>query len=182
MSHRHAVLGVDFGSTTAKAVLATDRGEILGRATMPQTVDRGPDGIAEQDPDGWWRDLRALVGEVTAANAEIAGIAISGQLPTLVLCDDSGRPLAPAMLYADRRSDACIERARELSGQRLNGDELLPKLLWLAEVAPERVRAADRLFNLADWLTHRLTGERALDVRTAMRSGLFDPETMAWRA
>jgi xylulokinase len=54
--------------------------------------------------------------------------------------------------------------------------------MWLAANGPDRLREAQRLFNLTDWLTHRLTGERALDVRTAMRSGLFDPGSMAWRA
>jgi xylulokinase len=181
MSQRSAVLGVDFGSTTAKATLVAADGRVLGRATRPQRVDRAPDGTAEQSPDGWWRDLRALVREVATSDAAIAGIGISGHLPTLVLADESGTPLAPAMLYADRRADAFIERARELSGQRLNGDELLPKLLWLAANRPDRLWATQRLFNLADWLTHRLTGERAVDVRTAMRSGLFDPGSMAWR-
>ena len=112
---------------------------------------------------------------------EIAGVAISGHLPTLLLTDLRGRPMAPAMLYADRRADAFIERASELSGQRLSGDEILPKLLWLAESEPRRLRSARRLFNLHDYLGWRLTGERGLDHRTAMRSGLFDAVAMDWR-
>jgi xylulokinase len=179
-------LGVDFGTTFAKAVLATDRGELVARASVPQRVDRGPGGMAEQDPDAWWRDLRALIGQtLLAASAgrdlALAGVAISGHLPTLVLTDDGGRPLAPAMLYADRRADGFIERSCELSGQRLSGDELLPKLLWLAAHEPARLRDARMLFNLQDFLVHRMTGERALDHRTAMRSGLFDPVAMDWR-
>jgi xylulokinase len=183
MAGERAVLGVDFGSTTAKAVLATQDGEILGRGSIAQHVDRGPDGRAEQDSTTWWADLGALIRLVgaDAATADLAGIAISGHLPTLVLADESGRPLAPAMLYADRRADALIERANALSGQRLSGDELLPKLLWLAANDPGRLRDARRLFNLHDFLVHRLTGARALDVRTAMRSGLFDPSTMDWQ-
>ncbi len=179
------VLGVDFGTSFAKAVLATEHGEIIARASVPQRVDRGPGGVAEQDPEAWWRDLRILIretlGETSAGrNLALAGIAMSGHLPTLVLADETGRPLAPAMLYADRRADAFIERACELSGQRLSGDEILPKLLWLAEHEPDRLRAARRLFNLQDHLGFRMTGERALDHRTAMRSGLFDPVALDW--
>ena len=116
-----------------------------------------------------------------APDADLAGLAISGHLPTLVLVDADGELLGPAMLYADRRADAFIELARELSGQPLGGDELLPKLLWLAEHDPERLRRARRLHNLTDYLVHRLTGVRALDHRTAMRSALFDPVAMDWR-
>lgn len=186
MTTERVVLGIDFGTTFAKAVLATEHGEIVGRASVPQRVNRGPGGAAEQEPDDWWRDLRALVGQTLHAprpdrDLALAGIAISGHLPALVLADDAGRPLAPAMLYADRRADAFIERACELSGQRLGGDELLPKLLWLATNDPARLRTARRLFNLQDYLVHRITGARALDHRTAMRSGLFDPAAMDWR-
>jgi len=182
------VLGVDFGTTFAKAVLATEGGEILARASVAQRVDRGPGGAAEQDPGTWWADLRTLIGQVMSGSGAgpdrgvtLAGLAISGHLPTLVLTDEAGVPQAPAMLYADRRGDGFIERARDLSGQSLGGDELLPKLLWLAATHPARMRDARRLFNLNDYLAHRLTGERGLDHRTAMRSGLFDPVAMDWR-
>ena len=186
MTTTRVVLGVDFGTTFAKAVLATEHGEIVARASVPQRVNRGPGGAAEQDPETWWRDLRTLIRQTLAVprpdrDLALAGIGISGHLPTLILADDAGRPLAPAMLYADRRADAFIERAREVSGQRLGGDEILPKLLWLAANEPDRLRAARRLFNLQDWLGFRMTGERALDHRTAMRSGLFDPVAMDWR-
>lgn len=180
------VLGVDFGSTTAKAILAGEGGELIAASSVPQQVRRGPHGEAEQDPEGWWLDLRTLVrttlGEASARrDVELAGLAISGHLPTLVLVDADGRPLGPAMLYADRRADPFIAQARELSGQRLGGDELLPKLLWLAARDPGRLRATRQLHNLYDYLVHRLTGERALDHRTAMRSALFDPIAMDWR-
>jgi len=186
MTMDRVVLGVDFGTTFAKAVLATEHGQIVARASIAQRVDRGPGGMAEQDPGAWWRDLRILVQQTMGANRPdrdlaLAGIAISGHLPTLVLADGAGRPLAPAMLYADRRADAFIERACELSGQRLGGDEILPKLLWLAAFEPSRLRAARMLFNLNDDLVYRITGERGLDHRTAMRSGLFDPVAMDWR-
>jgi xylulokinase len=186
MTTDRVVLGVDFGTSFAKAILATEDGAIVARASVPQRVDRAPGGVAEQDPSAWWRDLGVLVARtLTEASRHrdlaLAGIAISGHLPTLVLADDDGRPLAPAMLYADRRADAFISRACVLSGQALGGDEILPKLLWLSEHDPAHLRAARRLFNLQDWLGHRMTGQRALDHRTAMRSGLFDPEAMAWR-
>lgn len=181
-----AVLGVDFGSTTAKAVLASDDGEVIATASVPQHVRRGPSGEAEQDPRAWWADLQALVRSTLGTadrrrDVTLAGLAISGHLPTLVLVDADGRLLGPAMLYADRRADAFIEEARRLSGQALGGDELLPKLLWLAERDPQRLEAARRLHNLYDFLVHKLTGVRTLDHRTAMRSGLFDPVAMDWR-
>ena len=102
------VLGVDFGSTTAKAVLAAEDGEVVATASVSQQVVRGPNGEAEQDPERWWADLRVLVDETLgrALDAELAGLAISGHLPTLVLVDGDGRLLGPAMLYADRRADA----------------------------------------------------------------------------
>lgn len=181
------LLGVDLGSSSAKAVLADESGQIVARATVPQAISRPTPDAAEQDAESWWEALRALAAATLgtlplAGRARLAGVAISGHFPTLLLADSDGRSLAPAMLYGDRRADAHVDAAAALGGEALAGDEWLPKLLWLHAERPALLAATRRLFNPHDHLAFRLTGRRGLDHRSARRSGgLFDPIGLAWR-
>ena len=79
------VLGIDLGSSSAKAVLVGERGTIIARASVPQTVSRPVPGAAEQDPDAWWSALRELVAATfgtlpSAQGRSLAGLSISGQI------------------------------------------------------------------------------------------------------
>jgi xylulokinase len=178
------VLGIDLGSSAAKAVLADTAGGVLARASCPQTVRRPGAGLAEQDPADWWEALGVLVGHLLRAvpTKSLAGLAISAHFPTLLLTDEAGTPLLPALLYADTRADAWVAEAAGITGENLLGDEIVPKLLWLRATRPDLVGRICHLFNPQDYLGYRLCGQHAVDHRTAVRTGgLFDVERLAWR-
>ena len=66
-------------------------------------------GWAEQDPDDWWEAAFAALAEV-AAGRTVAGIGLSGQMHGLVVLDDAGRVIRPAILWNDQRTAAeCTE-------------------------------------------------------------------------
>ena len=189
-SGRRVVLGIDIGSSSAKAVLADEDGRIVARASTPQHVSRPEPGAAEQSASEWWDAVHFLVKATTTAGSAdgelewgtIAGVCVSGHCPTLLLADGAGEPIAPALLYADQRADAEVERAAALSGENLAGDEWLPKLLWLAAERPDLLRRARTLFNPHDHVAFRLTGARGIDHRSARRAGgLLDAGRLAWR-
>jgi xylulokinase len=182
------VVGFDLGSSAAKVVVATTSGVVMARASRPQSVDRGAAGLVEQDPENWWAALCQLVMAAfgsfpDARRHQIAAVAISGHFPTLLIADGAGRPLAPAMLYADARAEGHVRQAGDLAGQQLLGDEILPKLLWLRANSPSSLRHVRRIFNPQDYLVFRLTGSHVLDHHTASRlGGLLDMSRLAWRA
>ncbi len=181
------ILGIDIGTSAAKAVLATGSGRILARASYPQHVARPEPGRAEQDPDSWWVAVRVLVAETWRVVAghptpPLAGVAISGHFPTLVACDAAGVPVMPALLYEDTRADGWLAEAARLTGQPLRGDELLPKLLWMRAEQPDLLRSIRHICNPQDYLVLRLTGEHVIDhFRAARSGGLLDPAAMTWR-
>ncbi len=179
------VLGIDLGSSAAKAVLATTSGTVLARASCPQTVRRPGPGLMEQDPADWWEALRVLVRTIflQVPTGALDGLAISAHFPTLLLTDEAGTPLLPALLYADARADAWVSEAARITGVDLLGDEIMPKLLWLRATRPDLVGRVRHLFNPQDYLAYRLCGNHAVDHRTAARTGgLFDVERLEWRA
>ena len=110
-------------------------------------------------------------------------------IPTLVLTDDAGEPVAPAITWEDGRAEpegdalrAALdgERLYALTGQWVDGRYLLPMYQRLARVAPRVARRARRLLGAKDWLFWRLTGEPATDPSTATGFGCYGLEAGTW--
>jgi xylulokinase len=153
-----AVLGLDLGTTEAKALLATLDGTPLGLGRAPIRTELGPDGRAEQDPRDWWRAIASAVGQLDALatsgdapaadGVRVRAICGVGQGPTLAVLDEDARPIRPAITWQDRRAGP-------------GGWGILPKLAWLGREDPDA--AAEARWLLASWdaLGLWLTGEAA---------------------
>jgi xylulokinase len=143
-----AVLGIDLGTTEAKAALVGLDGRLvgLGRASYP--MDSGPDGRAEQSPADWWAAVVAAVRSIDAAGVEVVGVCGVGQGPTLAALDVEGMPVRAAITWQDRRAGN-------------GGFGLLPKLAWLAREEPASVERAAWLTTAWDALGLWLSGRAA---------------------
>ena len=123
-----AVLGLDLGTSEAKAALVGLDGTLLGLGRGAYPTDIDADGRAEQDPRDWWAAFGVAVRSLAPAlaGAEVLAIACVGQGPTLVAADEAGDPVRPAVTWQDRRSGS-------------GGFGLLPRMAWLAEADPAGV-------------------------------------------
>ena len=186
-------IGVDIGTSSSKGVLVDAGGAILAQASRSHDVDRPRTGWVEMDGGIWWDEFVSLARELIAArpDAEVAGVGVSGMGPCILLADEAGEPVRPAILYGvDTRAGDQIDRmTAELGTQeitRVGGSELTsqaggPKILWIREEDPEAWRRARRLFMPASWLAHRLTGAYVLDHQSASQvSPLYDIDRERW--
>jgi xylulokinase len=163
-----AVLGIDLGTTEAKAALVGLDGRLVGLGRAAYPMDTGPDGRAEQSPADWWAAVVAAVRSIDAAGVEVAAVCGVGQGPTLAVLDAGGMPVRPAITWQDRRAGN-------------GGFGLLPKLAWLAREEPASVERAVWLTTAWDalglWLSGRaataLQGhETALDAEALRAAGV----------
>src|SRR4029453_13354192 len=138
------LLGLDVGTSSVKGIAIDDDGAVLAVAERGCPLAAPRPGWSEQDPGDWWRGAAEVLDELNASGA--AGIGLSGQMHGLVSLDASGRPLRPAILWNDGRTQAqCDEiearigfdRLVALTGNRALAGFTAPKLLWLAEHEPE---------------------------------------------
>ncbi len=185
-------VGLDLGTSSLKAVAVGAGGEVAARAHAGYPTARPEPGAAEQSPADWWAAVESAVAALRAGGAppeRWAAIGLSGMIPTLVVTDDDGRPVAPAITWEDGRAetegDALRgrlggERLYGLTGQWVDGRYLLPMYLRLARVAPQAARRARRLLGAKDWLFWRLTGEPATDPSTASGFGCYGLEAGSW--
>lgn len=161
-------LGLDFGTSGARACVLDEGGEIAfeSRAAYADAAS----------PQTWREVLFGLIEGLPAGiRAGLSALAIDGTSGTLLATDAAFEPLSPALPYNDSR--ATVE-AQEISNPQFGPTSGLAKRLWLARHFPE----AAFCFHQADWLAALLTGKGGLtDYHNALKSG-FDVETLQWPA
>jgi xylulokinase len=180
------LVGLDVGTTGAKAIAITPKGELLATAEANYPLSTPRPGWAEQDPEDWWRASQsalARLGHVPAA------IGLSGQMHGLVALDGADRVLRPAILWNDQRTaQECaeiegrigLERLIQLTGNRALTGFTAPKLLWMRRHEPELYARIEHVLLPKDYVRLRLTGKRATDAADASGTLLFDVPRRRW--
>ena len=195
-----AILSLDQGTTSSRAVLFDRKGEILASAQHEFAQHFPQPGWVEHDALEIWQSQCRVAAEAIAKSAltaeEIGAIGITNQRETTVLWDRaSGRPLAPAIVWQDRRTaafcdelkregmEACI---REKTGLVIDAYFSGTKLNWLLQNIPgarQRAMRGELAFGTIDsWLIWQLTGGKvhATDVSNASRTMLFNIHRLDW--
>ena len=192
------VVAIDQG-TTGTTVLLFDRQEnVRGRGyrEIPQSFPAP--GRVEHDPEAIWQSVLGAFADARAQVPEgvVAGVGITNQRETVVLWERStGRPVAPAIVWQDRRTaEACEQlrvaghepRLREITGLLLDPYFSATKIGWLLDDQPvlrERAWRGEIAFGTIDsYLVWRLSGGRAhvTDPSNASRTLLFDLHRRDW--
>ncbi len=181
-------LGLDLGTSSAKAVVIDTSGTVLSQASAGYAVTSAKAGYAESEPACWWTAVTACAREaVHAAGAQPAAIGLSGQMHGLVLASRAGEPLRPALLWADSRATGSL-RAYRLLGARALGrlaNPLVPGmtgplLKWVADHEPRTYAEARWALQPKDWIRARLTGEFHAEPSDASASLLYDVMGDRW--
>jgi glycerol kinase len=185
------VLAIDQGTSGTKA-LVVDDGAVLAQEEVPVhpvALDdtHGGAGGVEQDPEELWDSVVSAGSRaLERAGVRLDAVALSNQGETVLPWDPAtGRPLAPALVWQDRRAiDVCerlaadgwADRLAELTGLELDPYFVAPKVVWLREHV-----TTDGVVTTTDtWLLHRLCRTFVTDAATASRSLLMDLDTVTW--
>lgn len=194
------VLALDQGTTSSRAILfdAAGRPAAMAQQEFRQLYPRP--GWVEHDPEEIWSTQLATAREALAKAgvpaADVAAIGITNQRETTVLWErETGRPVAPAIVWQDRRTADMCHRlkadgaeavVREKTGLVLDPYFSATKIAWLLDSVDglrERARRGEIAFGTIDsWLVYRLTGGRvhATDYSNASRTMLFNIHTLEW--
>jgi glycerol kinase len=190
------LLVIDEGTTSTRAMLFAPDGTVLGSQSAELKQSYPAPGLVEHDAaEIWTKTLacaQAMVEKAGGAD-RIAAIGITNQRETLVFWDKtSGEPLAPAIVWQDRRSaDICRtlkEAGEEPSVQARTGLLLDPyfsgtKIAWAMRNWPQLKEAGDRLAlgTIESWLVWKLTeGLHITDATNASRTLLMGLGSGAW--
>jgi xylulokinase len=181
-------LGLDLGTSSAKAVVLDTGGTVLSQASAGYAVTSTMAGYAESEPARWWSAVTACAREaVHAAGAQPLAIGLSGQMHGLVMTSRDGGALRPALLWADSRATGSLRAYRRLGSRALArlANPLAPgmagpMLKWIAENEPRTYAEARWALQPKDWIRARLTGKVDAEPSDASATLLYDVPGDRW--
>jgi gluconokinase len=183
-----AILAVDIGTTSAKALVITDAGHVQVSERIPYPTHRPHPGYAEQDADQLAQSIATLIrGVVQKVNGKIDVVTFSSAMHSVMAVDKYGRPLTPLIIWADLRAkDEAAQLRRDhgdlhaTTGTPIHPMSPLAKILWLKNHQPEIFSQAVKFIGIKEYLWHRWFGEYCVDHSLASATGLFDANHMNW--
>ncbi|MBU7586637.1 MAG: FGGY-family carbohydrate kinase [Nostoc sp. TH1S01] len=166
-------LGIDYGTSGARAVVIDDQGKIQAEVRYPEQ---------KQDAQHWKRALCSLLADIPEPlRQQIKAIAINGTSSTVLLCDGAGEPVDEPLLYNDARGAVVQEQLREVAPPHhtvLSATSSLAKLLWMSQ--QPFFSKAQYFLHQADWLAFLLHGKLGIsDYHNALKLG-YDVEALQY--
>mgnify|MGYP001431574625 FL=1 len=200
MDIHSAVLAIDQGTTSTRAILFDQQAREITSAHQEFNQYYPRDGWVEHDPDDLWhttlRSIERVLQGPSARHSKVVAIGITNQRETTLVWDrDTGEPVYNAIVWQDRRTAAECERLRQQvpdaeiqarSGLLIDPYFSATKIAWILDNidgARERAEQGRLLFGTVDtWLIWKLTGGavHATDATNASRTNLYNIHCHEW--
>ncbi|MGA1235490.1 MAG: glycerol kinase GlpK [Limisphaerales bacterium] len=197
---KKAILALDQGTTSSRAILFDRNGNILADAQQEFRQFYPQPGWVEHDPLEIWetqlQTARAAIQKAGLNYNDIDGIGITNQRETTLLWDrKTGQPLHPAIVWQDRRTSSFCDELKTAGHAKLVQDRTglvidayfsASKIRWLLDNIPqarERAEKGELVFGTVDtWLVYNLTGGQrtVTDPSNASRTMLFNLHKQCW--
>ena len=187
------LLAHDLGTSGNKATLFSEEGRLIAAETVSYGTNYFNRTWAEQNPADWWEAIclssKNLLAHAKVDPADIAVVALSGQMMGCTCVDRSGNALRPSILYCDQRSEKeaaalldkiSMEDAYKIVGHRIAAVYALEKLMWVKNNEPDIYRQTAMTLCAKDYVNFRLTGKFATDYSDASGTNAFDINRMQW--
>jgi D-ribulokinase len=182
---RQAFIGIDVGTSSARAGVFDEKGSLLATARHPITVWHEAGGVVEQSSSEIWAacvaSVRTAMVEAAVPPSAVRGLGFDATC-SLVVLDAGANPLTVSASGDERRNvivwmdHRAIAEARQVNDTRddvlryvggsISPEMEIPKLLWLKRHLPSTYRSAGHFFDLADYLSFRATGSTARSICT----------------
>lgn len=185
------ILTIDIGSTNMKAVLHDSSGRVVHickRGTRPEYL---ADRQVQMEADKLRAQLLSLLREsydfATDRGAELMAISVTSQRSSVVPVDAAGNPLAPIIMWHDKRTaplcealEAHQDRVFALSGMTISPVYSAVKMLWLKRHLPEIYRRTAKMLGIQDFAVFTLCGRFVTDQSLASSTNLLNVRSRNW--
>ncbi|MCG2573219.1 glycerol kinase GlpK [Acinetobacter sp. ME22] len=194
------LLALDQGTTSSRAIIFNEQGQIHAIAQREISIQTPHSGWVEQDANEIWSTQIAVVQQALASAGilarDIKALGVTNQRETTVVWDKrTGKPLAPALVWQDRRAAAwchqfsepqLLEKIQKSTGLLVDPYFSAGKLVWLFENVEglrELAQQGHVAFGTIDsWLVWNLTqgAEHVIEVSNASRTMLMNLSSQTW--
>src|SRR6202046_4429840 len=196
---QQAFVGIDVGTSSARAGIFDQNGRLLATPPHPITVWHEAGSVAEQSSAEIWAacaaSVRAAMAEAALPASAVKGVGFDATC-SLVVLDSAGGPLTVSasgdqqrnvIVWMDHRATAearLINDTRDdvlrYVGGLISPEMEIPKLLWLKRHLPSSYHSAAHFFDLADYLSFRATGSTVRSICTLACKWNFLAHEQRW--
>jgi len=186
------LIGIDIGTSSAKAVAFSTKGSFLLKKSVPYPIESPRQEFKEQNCELLFEAVLTTLKEVVQAmDGKLLGISFSSVLHSIIAVDKKGKPLTNCLIWADNRSCAY---ASELKGTELGkaiykktGTPIHPmtplcKISWIRDHQPDTFRRTVKFISIKEYILFRLFGVFRVDFSVASATALFDNSNLKWFA
>jgi gluconokinase len=184
-------LGIDVGTTSAKAVAFSETGEILASHSCTYKMYHPQTAWCEQNPEEVFEAVIESTNKVISAlpSYKLLLAAFSSAMHGLLLMDKNGQRLTNCIIWADNRAADIAGRLRysewgnkiyHATGVPVHAMSPLCKLIWLKENEPTVFNKADKFISIKEYIYYRIFGEYLIDTSVASATGLLNLKTLEW--
>jgi xylulokinase len=188
------ILAHDVGTTNHKCIVFNENGEMVASASRTYSTFYAEGGIAEQNPDDWWKNFLETTAQVLLKinPKDISVISFSAHMNGCLPVDRNGLPLMRSIIHADTRSSEiednvyrriCEEQIYKTTGNRIDSRYPLLKMYWLKEKRPEIYNETAFFLQAKDYLAYKLTGYLGVtDYSDASLTGALNLQKRKWES
>lgn len=193
MQDNRYMIGVDIGTTSTKAILYQETGELISYHNYSYTLKTPDVHTAELDPE---MILEAVVltiekvikeSKVNASN--ISFISFSSAMHSVIAIDKNNKPITNCITWADNRSAHWAQRIKEnfdglkiyqRTGTPIHSMSPLSKIMWLEHEHPEIARKTNKYIGIKEYIFLRFFNLYVVDYSIASCTGLMNLHTLTW--
>ena len=184
-------LGIDVGTSSMKMVLTDSEKHILGQISEEYEAEQQQNGWSEIDPEIWFQAMKRGMHHIFEGQIpeRLKGIGVTGQMHTLIVVGEDGRPVRPAMMWNDTRTKDLLPELKEKIQEFPEGEYLsqtistgspAANLYWMKVYEPENLKKVRKFLIGPDYLVYRLTGNQTTDCCEASTSCLYEICNKRW--
>jgi gluconokinase len=187
------MIGVDIGTTSTKAVLFNQEGEVIQQENIGYPLHTPDISTAVQDPEEIFQAvLQALSNVVKSSGCskkDISFISFSSAMHSVIAMDDNDLPLTPCITWADNRSEAWTRKIKaELNGHEVykrTGTPIHPmsplsKIAWLVNDHPEIAVKVKKYIGIKEFIFHKFFDQYVVDHSLASATGMMNLKNLDW--
>jgi gluconokinase len=185
------VIGLDIGTTSAKAVLFNRLGQVVSESEKNYPVSHPQPSWVEQDPyeieQAAIKTIKTTLEKSDIQSAQLLGVGISTAMHSLICVDEQGEALSPSITWADGRSVAQARYVKQnypaiytKTGTPIHPMSPFIKLIWMKETNYQPYHQAKRFISIKEFLLKRWFDNDEVDYSIASATGLFNVHTFEW--
>ena len=183
-------LGIDIGTTSAKAVAFSEDGKIIAKENAGYELYHPQPGWSEQDANEiLTAAITGIISILDTLHSAPSFISFSAAMHSVIAVNETGKALTPCMIWADNRSATIAEKLRdtpegmsfyEKTGVPVHAMTPFSKLLWIKENDRTLFSSAHKFIGIKEFILFHLTKKFVVDTSIASATGLLNIHSLQW--